>query len=102
VPLEKRPLCTVRAPCLQNIIVVCTFPDNRIDIDRSHTFTAAFQNRGSKSGNITPKTMNSLTAIAGHEGDEDEWEREIGGYSAHDEEVSMFLRPYFYPTSYMF
>lgn len=31
--------------------------------------------------------MNSLTAIAGHEGDEEEWEREIGGYSAHDDEV---------------
>ncbi|KAK7467518.1 hypothetical protein VKT23_004572 [Stygiomarasmius scandens] len=41
---------------------------------------------GTKSGSITPKTMNSLTAIAGHEGDEEEWEREIGGYSAHDEE----------------
>ncbi|THV07789.1 YTH-domain-containing protein [Dendrothele bispora CBS 962.96] len=41
---------------------------------------------GTKSGTMTPKTMNSLTAIAGHEGDEEEWEREIGGYSAHDEE----------------
>ncbi|KAF5373904.1 hypothetical protein D9758_000897 [Tetrapyrgos nigripes] len=31
-------------------------------------------------------TKSGLTAIAGHEGDEEEWEREIGGYSAHDEE----------------
>lgn len=37
---------------------------------------------------MTPKTMNSLTAIAGHEGDEEEWEREIGGYSVHEEEAS--------------
>ncbi|KAF9032144.1 YTH-domain-containing protein [Hymenopellis radicata] len=48
----------------------------------------AFQNQGAKSGTLTPKTLNSLTAIAGHEGDEEEWEREIGGYNAHDEEAS--------------
>lgn len=46
----------------------------------------AFQPNAPKPGNLTPKTMNSLTAIAGHEGDEEEWEREIGGYSAHEEE----------------
>ncbi|ESK91372.1 yth domain family protein 1-like [Moniliophthora roreri MCA 2997] len=46
----------------------------------------AFHGSGSKSGTVTPKTMNSLTAIAGHEGDEEEWEREIGGYAVHDDE----------------
>ncbi|PBK93187.1 YTH-domain-containing protein [Armillaria gallica] len=46
----------------------------------------AFQSSSAKSGTLTPKTLNSLTAIAGHEGDEEEWEREIGGYSAHEEE----------------
>ncbi|KAJ4475722.1 YTH-domain-containing protein [Lentinula aciculospora] len=46
----------------------------------------AFQNSGSKSGSMTPKTMNSLTAIAGHEGDEEEWEKEIGGYVVPEEE----------------
>ncbi|KAG7092924.1 hypothetical protein E1B28_009229 [Marasmius oreades] len=46
----------------------------------------AFHGSGTKSGTLTPKTMNSLTAIAGHEGDEDEWEREIGGYAVHDDE----------------
>jgi hypothetical protein len=29
--------------------------------------------------------MNSLTAIAGHEGDEEEWEKEIGGYVVPEE-----------------
>ncbi|KAJ3920861.1 YTH-domain-containing protein [Lentinula edodes] len=49
----------------------------------------AFQNSGSKSGTMTPKTMNSLTAIAGHEGDEEEWEKEIGGYVVPEEEASL-------------
>lgn len=38
---------------------------------------------------MTPKTMNSLTAIAGHEGDEEEWEKEIGGYVVPEEEASL-------------
>lgn len=52
-----------------------------------HLFFLGFQKHGAASGTLTPKTLNSLTAIAGHEGDEDEWEREIGGYNAHDEAV---------------
>jgi hypothetical protein len=34
--------------------------------------------------------MNSLSAIAGHEGDEEDWDigGEIGRYSVHDDEVS--------------
>ncbi|KAK1234387.1 hypothetical protein PQX77_002425 [Marasmius sp. AFHP31] len=46
----------------------------------------AFQGSGTKSGTLTPKTMNSLTAIAGHDGDDEDWEREIGGYAVHDDD----------------
>ncbi len=58
------------------------------------SFLIAFQNQGAKSGTLTPKTLNSLTAIAGHEGDEEEWEREIGGYSVHEEEVNLIVIHY--------
>lgn len=37
------------------------------------------------SGNITPRTLNSLTAIAGHEGEEDEWESELRDLRNEDE-----------------
>lgn len=37
-----------------------------------------------KAGNTTPKTVNSLAAIAGHEGDEEPWNI-TGGYSVEDE-----------------
>ncbi|KAF5349468.1 hypothetical protein D9757_012438 [Collybiopsis confluens] len=46
------------------------------------------QSSAAKSGSMTPKAMNSLTAIAGHEGDEEEWEKEIGGYVVPEEEAS--------------
>ncbi|KIP12361.1 hypothetical protein PHLGIDRAFT_82176 [Phlebiopsis gigantea 11061_1 CR5-6] len=39
-------------------------------------------------GNHTPRTMNSLSAIAGHEGDEEEWEREMRGIHNDDEGLS--------------
>jgi len=38
------------------------------------------------SGSHTPRALNSLTAIAGHEGEEEEWETEIRGLR-NDEEV---------------
>ncbi len=41
-------------------------------------------NRGS-GGNLTPRTLNSLTAIAGQEGEEDEWEIEIRDLRNEDE-----------------
>lgn len=41
-------------------------------------YNRAFQGSG-KSGNVTPK-LNSLSAIAGHEGDEEDWERDISTY----------------------
>ena len=40
-------------------------------------------NRGS--GNITPRTLNSLSAIAGHEGEEDEWETDLRDLRNNDE-----------------
>ena len=51
--------------------------------------TAAFQGKAPKSGTMTPSKLNSLSAIAGHEGDEEDWElqRAIGAYNAHDDEV---------------
>ncbi|KAL1720093.1 YT521-B-like domain-containing protein [Schizophyllum commune] len=49
----------------------------------------AFQGKAPKSGTMTPSKLNSLSAIAGHEGDEEDWElqRAIGAYNAHDDEV---------------
>ncbi|KAJ6531205.1 YT521-B-like domain-containing protein [Mycena capillaripes] len=40
----------------------------------------------SRSGSLTPNTKNSLTAIAGHEGDEDDWEGDIDAYAAEEEQ----------------
>ena len=40
--------------------------------------------RGS-GGSITPRTLNSLSAIAGHEGEEDEWESELRDLRHEDE-----------------
>ena len=47
-----------------------------------------FQNQPSKSGNSTPKTVNSLAAIAGNEGDEEPWK--FASY-ADDDEVNIFF-----------
>jgi hypothetical protein len=53
-------------------------------------FFAAFQGQASKSGNLTPKTMNSLSAIAGHEGDEEDWERDMRGLCDEDDVRTSF------------
>jgi YTH domain-containing family protein len=42
---------------------------------------------GTRSGTRTPNRMNSLQAIAGHEENEQEWEKEIGGYNAGEDQV---------------
>ena len=45
-----------------------------------------FQRR--QAGTLTPRTMNSLTAIAAeaaHEGEEDDWEGEIAGFRNEDD-----------------
>lgn len=56
------------------------------------TFPPAFHGqKGSRqAGNLTPRTMNSLSAIAGHEGDEEDWESEMRGFQ-NDDEVSHCL-----------
>ena len=51
----------------------------------SHTLHTAFRGNASKSGNLTPRTLNSLSAIAGNDGDEEDWEREMRGYNDQDE-----------------
>lgn len=45
-----------------------------------------YQNRSARSGNLTPKTVNSLAAIAGNEGDEEPWK--FGSYDVEDDEVT--------------
>jgi hypothetical protein len=48
----------------------------------------AFQTHSANhTGTLTPKTMNSLSAIAGHDGDEEDWETEMRGLR-RDEEVN--------------
>jgi len=49
-------------------------------------FTSAFQTQPSRQpGNLTPRTLNSLSAIAGHDGDEDDWEKEMRGLQNEEE-----------------
>lgn len=49
----------------------------------------SFQAQGNSSGTITPKkTLNSLSAIAGHEGDEEDWERDISSYREDDQHAA--------------
>nr|GAT58150.1 predicted protein [Mycena chlorophos] len=40
----------------------------------------------SRSGSLTPNIKNSLTAIAGHDGDEDDWEGDIDAYAAEEQQ----------------
>ena len=49
-----------------------------------------FQNQPSKSGNSTPKTVNSLAAIAGNEGDEEPWK--FASYADDDEVIILSTR----------
>jgi hypothetical protein len=54
-------------------------------------FRSAFQGSGGRQGgSLTPRTLNSLSAIAGHEGDEEDWEKEIHGLR-NEEEVSVHI-----------
>ncbi|KAF9647614.1 YTH-domain-containing protein [Thelephora ganbajun] len=38
-------------------------------------------------GTLTPRTLNSLSAIAGHEGEEEDWEREMRDLNRGDDEI---------------
>ncbi|KAJ7264966.1 YT521-B-like domain-containing protein [Mycena haematopus] len=52
----------------------------------------------SRSGSLTPNTKNSLTAIAGHEGDEDDWEGDIDAYAAQEEKTPLRSDTYLGPA----
>lgn len=54
-------------------------------------FPRSSQNR--QAGTLTPRTMNSLTAITaehGHEGDEEDWEQDMQTWNDHDVGVFVF------------
>ncbi|OAX39370.1 YTH-domain-containing protein [Rhizopogon vinicolor AM-OR11-026] len=63
----------------------------KTSLHRQHSLPTKYNRafRGQKSsrqtGNLTPRTMNSLSAIAGHEGDEEDWESEMRGFQNEDE-----------------
>ncbi|KAI0822750.1 YT521-B-like domain-containing protein [Trametes gibbosa] len=44
---------------------------------------------GRQPGSHTPRTLNSLTAIAGHDGDEEEWEHDMREFRNEDEHPGM-------------
>lgn len=44
---------------------------------------------GRQPGSHTPRTLNSLSAIAGHEGDEEEWEKEMRGLRDEEEHMTV-------------
>ena len=48
-------------------------------------YSLAYGHTSRGSGSHTPRTLNSLSAIAGHEGEEEEWETEIRGLRNDDE-----------------
>ncbi|KAG8217661.1 hypothetical protein J3R82DRAFT_5814 [Butyriboletus roseoflavus] len=81
---EKTSL-TDRAPFQPTLKEVC--PPISIPFSLPLTSSpSAFRAQSSRqSGNLTPRTMNSLSAIAGHDGDEEDWEREMRGFNNQDE-----------------
>lgn len=48
---------------------------------------------GRQAGSHNPRTLNSLTAIAGHEGEEEEWEREMRGLRNEEEVIQLRSPP---------
>lgn len=43
-------------------------------------------------GTLTPRTLNSLSTITGHEGDEEDWERAMRDLQREEDEVSAAAR----------
>jgi hypothetical protein len=64
---------------------VCNLPSPLIISHADHHSPPGFQNQPPKSGTLTPKTVNSLAAIAGNEGDEEPWK--FGSYDVEEDEV---------------
>lgn len=46
-----------------------------------------------QSGTLTPRTLNSLSAIAGQEGEEDDWERDLRGLRSEEEAAYQSVDP---------
>ena len=85
VLLAKSLLFTGKLPCPPDTIAVRASSNSLYvsplaheyphasSFDRSHVSAAFGGPAGRQTGSHTPRGLNSLTAIAGHEGDEDEW-----------------------------
>lgn len=58
----------------------------------AHNLRAAFGQR--QTGTHTPRPLNSLTAITGHEGDEEEWEQDLRGLRGEEEVRSIYRAEY--------
>ncbi|KAG1756316.1 YT521-B-like domain-containing protein [Suillus paluster] len=48
-------------------------------------YKAVHGRRSRQTGNLTPRNMNSLSAIDGHEGDEEDWENDMRAFQNEDE-----------------
>ena len=53
---------------------------------------AGFGRASGQQGTLTPRTLNSLSAIAGHEGEEEDWERDMRDLRGDDEVSLLFFR----------
>lgn len=87
--LAKKPLYTDRALFRPVIIAVChlVLPDHQPGL--AYSIYPGFHNQSTQGGNPTPKTVNSLAAIAGNEGDEEPWK--FDAYDVDEEEVLLRL-----------
>lgn len=94
VPSVKKAVCTGKVPSLPGTTEVSVskplphrcLAGSLIDFCDSPP-SAGFHGKSAQTGTLTPKTLNSLSAITGHEGDEEDWEREMRGF--RNEEVSI-------------
>ena len=74
----------------RGMFTICLSPRNVLTRVVSLTIYSEAYGHGSRgSGNHTPRTLNSLTAIAGQEGEEEEWESDLRGLR-NDEEVLLY------------
>ena len=94
--LVKRVHCTDRPHFPLDTIEVytpfeCVFASADWILCARHLYYVAYGHGSRQSGNLTPRTMNSLSAIAGHEGDEEDWEREMRGLQNEEEVYSNFV-----------
>lgn len=84
--LAKKLLFIGKALSQPAIIAVCNLPSPLIIFPHAdHHSSPGFQNQPPKSGTLTPKTVNSLAAIAGNEGDEEVWK--FASYNVEEDEV---------------